>query len=156
MRKITFIGLLCLGFMNCKSDIDREAKGVLSWSVGVVVDIGYGLDITSNIQKKRLPQTVVGDFVLDLANGNCEEAIKSTIGKARETVQASWDAGCEEYKTIIKGVNCELNEEDKKRMICDCIEEREGLEMTYFYELKKIKRTWKIENYSKEIDSSVD
>lgn len=115
----------------------------------------YSLTLINNkwkileFQAYSSAEYVVQEFVQYLAAGNCEEAQQLTTAEATEFVQGNMDAGCASYKTEIVSVNCEVTGN-----IADCIckEKRDGLEMTYNYDLQLISGKWLISNYQKDFN----
>ena len=95
------------------------------------------------------PEAVVENFVELLAEGECEKALKSTMGTARESLMAAMDVGCEGYETRIVATECETENDVAN---CECTEVRTGMEMTYLYTLRKIGKKWKVEEYKKDMD----
>ncbi len=64
-------------------------------------------------------------------------------------MQGSIDAGCTSYKTEIVSISCN---EDYTSAKCKCIERRDGMEMTFDYDLEKFSGEWKITNYAKDFE----
>ena len=95
------------------------------------------------------PEDVTKSFVKSLADGDCDKAMEMAIDNAKESVQGTVDAGCEAYDTEIVSVECETSEDASS---CKCTEKREGMEMTYKYELSKVEGNWKVSEYSKDLD----
>lgn len=94
------------------------------------------------------PEDVTKSFVQSLADGNCDKAMEMAVESAKESVQGTVDAGCESYDTEIVSVECETLEETAS---CTCSEERESMEMTYKYDLKKVEGEWKVAAYNKDL-----
>ncbi len=95
------------------------------------------------------PEDVTKSFVKALADGDCGKAMEMAIESAEETVKSTEEAGCEAYDTEIVSVECETTEEAAS---CKCTEKREGMDMTYKYELSKVEGKWKVAEYSKDLD----
>lgn len=95
------------------------------------------------------PEDVTKSFVKALADGDCEKAMGMAVESAKESVQGTIDAGCEAYDTEISSTECETSEESAS---CKCTEKREGMEVTYKYELSKKDGEWKVSEYSKDLD----
>lgn len=153
MKKTLIVFSLITCLVACNTNGSHQFGKMVKHSITLFANTAHDLAFFVSVDKKRkMPETVVGDFVLRLAEGNCDEAIKLITGRAVELVQSSIDAGCEKYETIILGVQCVLNEEDKNKMKCNCQEDRAGLEMDFGYELVKIKKDWKVEYYEKELN----
>ncbi|MBI3136682.1 MAG: energy transducer TonB [Bacteroidetes bacterium] len=92
---------------------------------------------------------VVTRFVMALANGHCEEAKTMAFGVAAEHVQGSIDAGCASYQTEIMSVECY---EEGDTTICSCKEKRDGMEMTFEYELAVYDGLLLIADYQKDLN----
>ncbi len=120
----------------------------LSFSFELIPGGGLGSRISS-IKGGINPEVVVYDFVSALAEGDCSTAKKLSTGNARESIQATIDAGCDSYNTEITSVECELNDDLAE---CTCNEVRDGMDMIYDYELQKIDGEWKVSNFSKQMD----
>jgi len=93
---------------------------------------------------KPTPEEVTTELVEALANGECDKAQKLTIDYAFFIVQMVIDAGCVDYEMKVKSVECT---ETSEMAICTCIEERDGREMTYTYDLVKTEEGWKVSNW---------
>jgi len=93
------------------------------------------------------PKDVTTAFVQALADGDCTKAKEMAVDAAAESVQGTIDAGCTKYATTIKSVDCE---ETGETASCTCIEDRDGMEMTFKYDLKKADGAWKVTNYQKD------
>jgi hypothetical protein len=108
------------------------------------------------------PEDVTKSFVEALAAGDCEKAIGMSVESAKETVEESLKAGCDAYKTEITSIECarvkgvvtdvEEGEVDLELVTCKCDENREGQEMTYKYDLKKVDGEWKVANFEKDFN----
>lgn len=94
------------------------------------------------------PKDVTNSFVNALAEGKCEDAKAMTVETATDNVQGSIDAGCASYKTEIVSTECTESGETAN---CTCKEKRDGMEMTYKYDLKKVDGAWKISAYQKDL-----
>lgn len=94
------------------------------------------------------PDEVTKSFAQALADGDCEKAKGMAIEEAESSVQGLIDAGCESYKTEIKSVSCETSEESAT---CTCEENRDGMEMTFKYQLKSVDGAWKVTSYNKDL-----
>ena len=110
--------------------------------------------------KEETSAEVVEHFAQFLADGECEDGLKLTTGKAYEMFAASIDAGCEPYETDIVTVTCESNLDTAW---CNCKEIRsqsnnkEPLKMTFLYTLLRVNENWKISYYEKDVsDIKVD
>ena len=99
------------------------------------------------------PDEVTKQFAQALADGDCDKAKGMAIDEAETSVQGLIDAGCESYKTEIKSVNCETKEETAS---CTCEENRDGMEMTFKYELKQVDGEWKVASYNKDLGMDMD
>ena len=108
-----------------------------------------GLWVIIHIKGFKTPERVTEDFVKALSSGNCEAALNLCINQAKETVTAQLDAGCEPYNLTISSVNCETN---GILANCKCVEDRDGIELTYKYDLKLIDDEWKVELYKKDLN----
>lgn len=95
-------------------------------------------------------EATVENFVLSLANGNCENAMKNATGRALQAVQAIMDSGCSSYKTEIKSITCDGQKESAR---CSCVEARDGYDMNFIYEMQFIDKKWKVENYEKDLST---
>lgn len=95
------------------------------------------------------PEDVTKDFVNALAAGDCEKAMGMAVESAKESVQSTIDAGCDEYQSEIVSVTCETTEDASA---CACTEKRDGMDMTYDYDLKKVDGTWKVSDFNKQMD----
>ncbi len=95
------------------------------------------------------PEDVTTDFVNALAAGDCDKAMGMAVESAKESVQSTIDAGCDEYQSEIVSVTCETAEETAD---CACTEKRDGMDMTYDYNLKKVDGAWKVSNFQKQMD----
>ena len=94
------------------------------------------------------PKDVTNSFVQALADGKCDEAKGMAVETAAENVQGSIDAGCASYKTEIVSTECTESGETAN---CTCKEKRDGMEMTFKYDLKKVEGAWKVSNYQKDL-----
>jgi hypothetical protein len=99
------------------------------------------------------PEDVTRSFVEALAAGECDKAMDMAVESAKETVQGTIDAGCEAYGTEIVSVSCETTEETAA---CTCAEKRDGMDMSYNYDLKSVDGTWKVAGYSKDMGDMSD
>jgi len=97
----------------------------------------------------EVPEDCIQAFVMALSNGDCDLALKLSTGSAAESVQSSIDAGCDEYQSEIVSVTCETTEDASA---CACTENRDGMDMTYDYDLKKVDGTWKVSAFNKQMD----
>lgn len=93
------------------------------------------------------PKDVTNSFVQALADGKCDDAKGMAVETALETVQGSIDAGCTSYKTEIVSTDCT---ESGETAACTCVEKRDGMDMTFKYDLKKVDGAWKVSNYQKD------
>lgn len=107
---------------------------------------GIGWKISS-IEGGESPEDVTRQFVTLMANGNCFDAAQITSGNAHDMVMASIDAGCVTYKNEVKSVTCKERDE---YATCRCNESRDGMEMTFDYDLQMIKGHWKVVDYKKD------
>ena len=148
-----FIGLILI-FLSCSESKKPQFDELRQFVYVSALQITNFFDSKtySPSKNKKAAPTVVGDFVLALSNGKCDEAIKSTTGRAEELVQSSIDAGCQPYETIIRSMDCDISESGNSAL-CACEEERSGMSMIFNYELQLIKRNWKIENYQKDFET---
>jgi TonB family protein len=94
-------------------------------------------------------ESTVLRFVNAIAEGNCFYAQQLSTGTATETIQGSIDAGCVKYHTEIIKIECISNLELESE--CTCVEKRDGMEMTFNYDLKKINGKWLVSNYEKDL-----
>lgn len=94
------------------------------------------------------PKDVTEAFVKALADGKCDEAKGMAVETASENVQGSIDAGCTSYATEIVSTECT---ESGETASCTCKEKRDGMEMTFKYDLKKVDGAWKVSNYQKDL-----
>lgn len=99
------------------------------------------------------PEDVTKSFVEALAAGDCEKAMGMAVESAKETVQGTIDAGCEAYETEIVSVSCETAD---KSASCTCTEKRDGMDMTYNYDIKDVDGEWKVAGYSKDMGDMGD
>lgn len=90
---------------------------------------------------KPTPEEVTRQFTQALADGDCELAKTLTIDAMAEHMQGNIDAGCPKFNTTIKLIECE---EQDRYASCSCTEIRDGMEMTFVYELQKVDDSWKI------------
>jgi len=95
------------------------------------------------------PKDVTTQFVQALADGDCAKAKEMAVGTAAENVQGTMDSGCPKYATEIKTVDCT---ESGETASCKCTEKRDGMEMTYKYDLKKEGGAWKVSDFKKDFD----
>lgn len=95
------------------------------------------------------PKDVTESFVKALADGDCNKAKEMAVETASENVQGSIDAGCTKYNTEIVSTDCT---ESGETASCKCKEKRDGMEMTFKYDLKKVDGGWKVSNYQKDLD----
>ena len=95
------------------------------------------------------PEDTTKSFVEALAAGDCEKAMGMAVESAKESVQGTIDAGCDEYKSEIVSVSCETTDETAS---CTCAEKRDAMDMTYNYDLKKVDGAWKVAGYEKDLD----
>lgn len=95
------------------------------------------------------PKDVTNAFVQALADGKCEDAKGMAVETASETVQGTIDAGCEGYKTEIVSTECTESGETAN---CTCTEKRDGVDMTFKYDLKKVDGNWKVSDYKKDFN----
>lgn len=107
----------------------------------------FGLETLAG--RKSSPEAVVENFVIYLAEGSCDKAMKLATGDAKQTVQEIKDAGCKAYDTKIEEIDCEFID---GKFDCSCEENRDGLIMTYNYDLVKIKRKWLVESFEKDLN----
>lgn len=145
--KLLFISALALFFVSCSSSINSS----LSFDFLSAFLSGFGENQSLSENWKISPETTVKTFVQSMADGNCDEAQKLTIGIAKEHVQASINTGCDPYETSILSVSCDVQE---KAARCTCAETRSGLNMIYNYDLVLSKKKWKIENYEKDLSAT--
>lgn len=99
------------------------------------------------------PEEVVRNFVIALANGDCDDVMELSIGDAKESVQGSIDAGCESYDTELVSVSCETQGDRSK---CECKETRTGMDMLFNYELEQKDGSWKVASYQKDLGMDLD
>ncbi|MBK7130918.1 MAG: energy transducer TonB [Crocinitomicaceae bacterium] len=114
----------------------------------------YGLTIVNKEWKifafgsGRSPNAVVTSFTLALNSGDCQTALSLTTSVATDNVLAAIDAGCASSPTEILSTECTTSG-NKAR--CTCTEKRDGMEMTFVYDLTKTDNGWLVSNYQKDL-----
>jgi hypothetical protein len=99
------------------------------------------------------PDEVTKQFAQALADGDCEKAKGMAVDEALTNIQGLVDTGCEGYATEIVSVNCETKEETAD---CTCEEKRDGMDMKFKYNLKKVEGDWKVSAYNKDLGMDMD
>lgn len=94
------------------------------------------------------PKDVTESFIKALNGGKCDEAKGMAVETAAENVQAAIDAGCTSSPTEIISTDCTESGETAN---CTCTEKRDGMEMKFKYDLKKVDGAWKVSNYAKDL-----
>ncbi len=145
---ILIAGVALSSCSGVSSSNESATSGVIK-GFAIQLFSGFGELMHVVTPPKNGAEGAVENFVLSMASGNCENAMKNATGRAIDLVQASMDAGCQSYSTEIKSITCEG---EKNSATCTCQEKRDGLEMTFIYQLENIDKKWKVENYEKDLN----
>jgi len=90
------------------------------------------------------PEEVTKNLIEAMSNNECEKARDFVIEDAAGLLQMVIDGGCVSYKMELKSVTCQTEENSST---CTCIQELNGLEMAFNYDLKKVNDEWKISSW---------
>lgn len=103
--------------------------------------------LASCSRKPVTPEEVVKEYEYLMSQGDCENAMKLTTGYASESIQASIDAGCNPYDTVVDSVICEINGDEGK---CLSYETRETWgSFAWPIYVAKVDGEWKVSNTTK-------
>lgn len=114
----------------------------------------YGLTIVNKEWKifafgpGRSPNAVVTSFIRALHSGDCQTALNLSTSAAYDNVLAAIDAGCAAFSTEILSIDCVTSGNNAQ---CTCTEKRDGMEMTFVYDMIKTDNGWLVSNYQKDL-----
>jgi len=134
---------------NC-NQVTADGKSETAFYELILVDGKWKI---TEFGKSEGAEYVVRKFVTNLADGECALAKQLATGAAQELVQGTIDAGCTRYSTEILSVYCKYADDVAQ---CTCLEKRDGMEMTFVYDLIDENGRWLVTNYKKDFNMEED
>lgn len=91
------------------------------------------------------PKEVTTQLVEALSEGDCDKASKLVVDDAFFIVQMIIDGGCMKDVVELKSVTCK---ENQNSATCNCVGNRNEVEVTFDYQLIKENDEWKVSSWS--------